>query len=296
MAFRAGARIINAEFVQFHPTTFHQEGAPHFLISEAVRGAGARLVNAAGTPFMQRYEPEWQDLAARDVVARSIQQEMLSRDVPNVYLDLASYLGAEEIRARFPNILYRCAQHGVDITREPIPVVPAAHYSCGGVWVDDVGRSTVSRLYAVGEVSCTGLHGANRLASTSLLEALVWALRSAGHIAGSLADAPQHDADDIPPWHESGVGAPDPALAVQDMSLIQQIMWNYVGLVRSTHRLRRAIHDLRHLETEIEDFYQNARISDDLVGVRNAVRAALIVTLAAWENRRSMGCHYRADP
>jgi len=293
MAFRAGARVINTEFVQFHPTTFHMTGAPHFLISEAVRGAGARLVDARGQPFMQKHDPEWRDLAPRDVVARGIHEEMLATDAPNVFLDLASYLGADEIRRRFPNIHASCLAYGVDVTRDLVPVVPAAHYACGGVWVDDWGRSSIDDLYAVGEVSCTGVHGANRLASTSLLEALVWGARAAEDIAARLPDRPTHDVADIPPWRDSGTATPDPALISQDLRGIQHIMWNYVGLVRTTRRLRRAIHDLRHLETQIEDFYHNARITDGLVGLRNAVRAALLVALAAWENRRSMGAHYR---
>jgi L-aspartate oxidase len=179
MAYRAGARVINAEFIQFHPTTFHKKGAPPFLISEAVRGAGARLVHADGRPFMHQYDRQWQDLAPRDVVARSIRQEMVARDVENVYLDLHSYLPGSEIWERFPTIGARCAEFGVDIATELIRVAPGAHYSCGGVGVDEYGRSTINHLYAVGEVSCTGLHGANRLASTSLLEGLVWGNRAA---------------------------------------------------------------------------------------------------------------------
>jgi len=174
MAYRAGARVINTEYVQFPPTAFYHRNAPCFLITEAVRGAGARLVDERGVPFMERYDPEWKDLAPRDVVARSIHSEIFRRGVPNAYLDLRSYIPAERIRAEFRAWSRAALEYGIDITRDLLPVVPAAHYSCGGVWVDDVGRSTVERLYAVGEVSCTGLHGANRLASTSLLEGLVW--------------------------------------------------------------------------------------------------------------------------
>ena len=293
MAYRAGARVINTEYVQFHPTAFYHRNAPCFLITEAVRGAGARLVDERGRTFMERYDPEWKDLAPRDVVARSIHSELLSRGVSNVYLDLASYIPAEQIRAGFPEMYRSCLAFGIDITRDPVPVVPAAHYACGGVWVDESGQSTVERLYAVGEVSCTGLHGANRLASTSLLEGLVWGHRSAQHIAAVLTEEQGGGFDDIPPWQPTGLEMPDPALIAQDMSSIKHIMWNYVGLVRTTRRLARAIEDLRNLELEIERFYRAAALTDELIGLRNAARVALIVTLAAWENKESRGCHYR---
>jgi L-aspartate oxidase len=293
MAYRAGARVINSEYVQFHPTAFYHRDAPCFLITEAVRGAGARLVDERGEPFMERYDDKWKDLAPRDVVARSIHSEILRRGVSNVYLDLRSYIPAERIRAEFPQMFGSCLEYGFDITRDLVPVVPAAHYSCGGVWVDEHGTSTVDRLYAVGEVSCTGLHGANRLASTSLLEGLVWGYRSARHIAAKLRTPDGARFEDIPPWLSTGHEAPDPALIAQDMSSIKHIMWNYVGLVRTTPRLGRAIQDLRNLEVEIERFYRAAAMTDELIGLRNAVRAALIVTLAAWENHESRGCHYR---
>jgi L-aspartate oxidase len=295
MAHRAGARAINNEFVQFHPTTFYQAGAPPFLISEAVRGAGARLVHADGEPFMQLYEPEWKDLAPRDVVARGIHRQMLLRDVPNVYLDLRSTIPTQKIRDRFPNIDAHCRQYGVDISRDLVPVVPGAHYACGGVWVDEWGRTTIDHLYAVGEVACTGVHGANRLASTSLLEGLVWGSRAAAHISRTLPERPRPDPAGIPPWQDDGSEEPDPALISQDMSSIKHIMWNYVGLARTTHRLQRALNELRHLEIEIERFYRVMRVTDGLVGLRNAAQAAIIVATAAWTNRRSMGCHYREE-
>ena len=187
MAYRAGARVINTEYVQFHPTAFYHPTLPCFLITEAVRGAGARLVDERGVPFMERYDPQWKDLAPRDVVARSIHSEMLRRGVPNVFLDVRSNIPAERIRAEFPEMYRGCLAYGVDITRDLLPVVPAAHYACGGVWVDGNGETTVERLFAVGEVACSGLHGANRLASTSLLEGLVWGHRSALRI-GELLD------------------------------------------------------------------------------------------------------------
>lgn len=293
MAYRAGARVVNSEFVQFHPTTFYQLNAPSFLISEAVRGEGARLVNADGKPFMQKYSPDWKDLAPRDVVSRSIHQEMLAEDVPNVYLDLRSYIPKEKIIESFPSIREQCLLYGVDIAEDLVPVVPAAHYFCGGVWVDEWGRTSVDSLYAVGEVACTGLHGANRLASTSLLEGLVWGVRAANDISGTIKDA--HDPVNyrIPLWEDTGTEIADPALISQDMSVLKSIMWNYVGLIRTTRRLRRAIRELRHLESEIENFYRAVRLTDELIGLRNAVRAGLIVTLAAWENKSSVGCHYR---
>ncbi len=293
MAYRAGARVINCEFIQFHPTTFHYQQAPHFLISEAVRGAGARLVDINGEPFMQKYDPQWKDLAPRDVVARSMHREMMAKDVQNLYLDLRSYIPTDQIPEKFPNIYQSCLTYGIDISRDLVPVVPAAHYSCGGVWTDEWGQTTIAQLYAIGEVACTGVHGANRLASASLLEGLTWGHQAAQHILSTLAGSPALGPADIPPWHATGRDTPDPALISQDMSSIKHIMWNYVGLVRTTPRLARAISELRHLEVEIEHFYRATRLTDELIGLRNAVRSAIIVANAAWENKQSMGCHYR---
>jgi L-aspartate oxidase len=293
MAYRAGARVINMEFVQFHPTTFYHPSAPRSLITEAVRGDGGRLVTAAGEPFMQNYNAEWKDLAPRDVVARSIYHEMLTRDVTNMYLDLRSYIPEARIREHFPTIYQKCLAYGIDITRDLVPVVPGAHYSCGGVWVDEWGLSTIDRLYAIGEVACTGVHGANRLASTSLLEGLVWGKRAAQQIVQQHPDRSAPDPNLIPPWQYIGDEVPDPALIGQDMSMIKNMMWNYVGLVRTTDRLHRALRELRHQETEIERFYRSSKLTDGLIGLRNAARTAVIVTMAAWENKQSMGCHYR---
>ncbi len=295
MAHRAGARVINCEFVQFHPTTFYKQNAESFLISEAVRGEGAKLVDAEGIAFMEKYDSEWQDLAPRDVVARSIHSEMLVHGVKNVYLDAHSNIAKEHILAHFPTIYQNCLANAVDITRELIPVVPAAHYFCGGIWVDAWGCSSVDHLYAVGEVSCTGLHGANRLASSSLLEGLTWGHRAAQHVQDRLAQQSVVNPETIPPWQHTGLEAPDVALIRQDMSSIKHIMWNYVGLVRTHHRLRRALHDLHYLELEIERFYSRAHLTDELIGLRNAVRAAILVTSAAWQNKVSIGCHYRQD-
>jgi L-aspartate oxidase len=295
MAYRAGARVINCEFIQFHPTAFYKNNAPTFLISEAVRGAGARLVDDSGKTFMEKYDPEWKDLAPRDVVARSMHQEMLSRGLPNVYLDVASVLSPEKIRSAFPSIHETLLRYDVDMTKERIPVVPAAHYFCGGVWVDEWGRSTLTNLYAVGEVSCTGVHGANRLASTSLLEGLVWGYRCAQEIKQRIGSVQLVPEASIPSWVETGIEEPDTALIAQDLQAIKHVMWNYVGLVRTERRLLRALRELRHLELEIERFYRVVRITDDLIGLRNAVRSALIVTIAAWENKASVGCHFRTS-
>ncbi|HEY3291865.1 MAG TPA: L-aspartate oxidase [Anaerolineae bacterium] len=304
MAHRAGARIANAEYVQFHPTALAVPGGEGFLISEAVRGEGGVLLTPEGRPFMADYAPEWKDLAPRDVVARAIHHEMETNGYSHVLLDIASHMPADAIRERFPNIYATCLKVGVDITREPIPVVPAAHYFCGGVLVDGWGRTSIENLYAVGEVSCTGLHGANRLASTSLLEGLVWGNRAAQQIEESLIAAerghpdvePLPGRDHVPQWDESGlVTEADPALIQGDMQTIQNIMWHYVGLVRSTDRLARAIRELRHLWNEIEMFYRATKLSDGLIGLRNAVEAALVVAEAAQHNRRSLGCHYREE-
>jgi L-aspartate oxidase len=293
MADRAGARAINCEFIQFHPTTFHYKNAPHFLISESVRGVGARLISNNGEPFMKKYSPDWGDLAARDVVSRSIDEEMMRHGLQYVYLDLHSYIPADDIKDKFPTIYQNCMEWGVDITQEAIPVVPGAHYSCGGVWTDDWGQTIIQHLYAIGEVACTGLHGANRLASSSLLEGLVWGVRSADHIRGYLSECKMPDKDVYPPWQEPGTEKPDPALISQDMISIKNIMWNYVGLLRTTNRLGRALRELRNLEFEIENFYRASQLTDELIRLRNAVRTANLVAQAAWMNKRSIGCHYR---
>ncbi len=293
MAHRAGARAINCEYVQFHPTAFYQEHGPCFLITEALRGAGAKLINQKGEPFMEKYEPEWKDLAPRDIVARCIHQEMLAQNIPNVFLDAASYIPSEDLRLHFPYVYKHCLKAGVDITQEPIPVVPAAHYFCGGVWTDEWGQTTIHQLYAIGEVACTGLHGANRLASTSLLEGLVWGYRSAKHILQELPSLRLYQQNQIPPWEETGTDEPDSALIAQDMSVIKHIMWNYTGLVRTVPRLQRALRELHHLESEVQRFYRAVKLNDAILGLRNAVRVAIIITTAAWENKNSIGCHFR---
>ena len=240
-------------------------------------------------------DPEWKDLAPRDVVARSIRQEMIERDIPNVFLDLRSYIPQEKIKERFPGIAESCERYNVDIATDLVPVVPGAHYSCGGVWVNKWGRSSIRGLYAVGEVACTGVHGANRLASTSLLEGVVWGHRAAKQIEKTLRKNHKLNDYDIPEWRDTGVYEPDPLLIAQDLSTVQNVMWNYVGLVRANYRLQRAMRELRHLETEVERFYRVSKLTDGLIGLRNAVRTAVIVTQSALANKQSMGCHYRED-
>jgi L-aspartate oxidase len=293
MAYRAGARVANVEYVQFHPTAFHMHGSTKFLISETVRGEGAVLLTPNGERFMERYDPEWKELAPRDVVARAIYWEMLAHDYPYVVLDIASYKSAKYLKQRFPNIYAKCLENDIDITKQPIPVLPAAHYFCGGVHVDLWGRTSLPGLYAVGEVTCTGVHGANRLASASLLEGLVWGDRTAQEIRQQVKGKPLSE-DQVPPWDDSGlIYEPDPALIQGDMQTIRNLMWHYVGLVRSEYRLKRAVRELRHLWLEIEDFYRKTRLSDSLIGLRHSVQAALIVADAALRNTTSRGCHYR---
>jgi L-aspartate oxidase len=295
MAYRAGANIINAEYVQFHPTALSSTDATKFLISEAIRGEGGILLTPQGKPFMVKYAPDWKDLAPRDIVARGIYSEMVDHGYPYVLLDIASHRPAEYIRERFPHIYAHCLKQNIDITHTPIPVVPAAHYFCGGVQVDLTGRTSIPNLYAVGEVSCTGVHGANRLASTSLLEGLVWGVQAAEDIRAQSPVALLND-HDIPEWNDSGlIYEPDPNLIQGDMHSVRNLMWHYVGLVRSEYRLNRAIRDLRQQWLDIEEFYRKTRLSDGLIGLRNSVQTALIVAYAAHRNRDSRGCHYRED-
>lgn len=292
MAWRAGARVINLEYVQFHPTAFFHRLAPRFLISESMRGEGGRIVNSRGEPFMKRYH-DLGDLAPRDVVARGIHDQMMESGEECVFLDI-SHKPAGWIRSRFPLIQSLCLEHGVDITTTPIPVVPAAHYSCGGVAVDLHGRTNVVGLRAAGEVSCTGVHGANRLASTSLLEAVTWGYQAAEGVAADRSLNPLPAPGDILPW-ELEDGEVDPTLIKQDWMTIKMTMWNYVGLLRARRRLTRALKILRELQFEVESFYRRAPVSDEIIGLRNGVQTALAVTHAAFRNRVSRGGHYRID-
>jgi L-aspartate oxidase len=291
MAHRAGARVINAEYIQFHPTSLAVPDGDNFLISEAVRGEGGGLYTPDGRRFMLEVAPEWGDLAPRDVVSRAIHREMTTNGYPFVLLDVSN---VEDFSHRFPTISSRCREAGIDPEQEPIPVVPAAHYSCGGIWTDEWARTTIRNLYAVGEVACTGLHGANRLASTSLLEGLVFGDRAGRHITDHPAQ--RVDPRDVPAWQAAPGGSPaDPSLLHRDWRSIQYTMWYYVGLSRDAHRLARALRDLRHLWEDIVDFYRQAELDDALVGLRNGVQTALIVAEAAWHNRSSRGCHFRED-
>ncbi|MEN6393784.1 MAG: FAD-binding protein, partial [Anaerolineaceae bacterium] len=245
---------------------------------------------------MEKYSPEWKDLAPRDIVARAIHFEMVKHGYSHVLLDIATRMPAATIRERFPNIYNTCLKAGIDITQNPIPVIPAAHYFCGGVLVDEWGQTSIENLYAIGEVSCTGLHGANRLASTSLLEGLVWGNRAAQRIE-KLFDEGRFTFDfydnKIPIWDESGlITDVDLSLVRGDMQTIQNIMWHYVGLERNVDRLTRAIRELRHLWNEVETFYRTTKLDDGLIGLRNAVEVASIVAQAALHNRTSRGCHY----
>lgn len=290
MAYRVGARLIDLEYVQFHPTVFYKKNSPRFLITEALRGEGAVLVNSRGQRFMDAIHPRG-SLAPRDVVSRAIHQELATSGEACVWLDLSAMTPAF-IRGHFPGITARCAEVGVDITREPIPVVPAAHFACGGVHADLAGRTNVLHLTAIGETGCTGLHGANRLASTSLLECLTSA-KAAAHTDAAEIKAAQTSfrLPDPRPW-ESPVREADPVLIRQDMQQIQNTMWNYAGVVRSAKRLTRARRILLELREEIQSFYRGCRLTRELVELRNAIQTALLVVHAASLNPRSKGCHY----
>jgi len=294
MANRAGARLINMEYTQFHPTTLYHPAAKNFLISESVRGEGAVILDRNGVAFMQKYHPQ-KDLAPRDVVTRAILTEMLETGEKFVYLDITR-IGKERIKNRFPGIYSKCLEFGIDVTEEPLPVVPAFHFSCGGILTDMYGRTNINRLFAVGEVACTGLHGANRLASTSLLEGIIFGKRIASYIYENrkeyfkILDFPIQD------WIDTGViDTIDPALINQDWNLLKNIMWNYVGAIRTRKRLRRALIDLTNLNEDIENFYRDAKVSRSIVELRNAAQTALIVAKQALANRESIGAHYIAD-
>ena len=292
MALRAGARIGNMEYIQFHPTVFMRGSGDGFLISEAVRGEGARLKTRDGKTFMEKYSKQ-RELAPRDEVTRAIYEEMIVTNSDSVLLDLASYAKPAVIRKRFPTITKTCLEDGIDITRQPIPVVPAAHYCCGGVLADGWGRTSLAGLYAVGEVACTGVHGANRLASTSLLEGLVWGHRAARDIAGRLDESQPFRVAEIHRWYAPKKEEPvDPALVNQDWLTIRSTMWNYAGVIRTPKRLERAKSDLEYLSHRIEKFYQAARLEPGLVGLRHGILVALMITRAALANPVSRGAHF----
>lgn len=293
MARRAGASLMNMEFIQFHPTAFYSENDHRrFLISEALRGEGAKLINDAGERFMLKYHED-AELAPRDIVSRAIWKELIKTKKACVYLDI-THKDPTWIRERFPTIYEYCKNHKIDMTKEPIPVVPAAHYTCGGVKTDMLGRTSIKDLYAVGEVACTGLHGANRLASTSLLEGLTWGYRAACDISQNIDDTKYYDGEKIRNW-VIGEGENDPALIAQDWLTLKQSMWNYAGIIRSKNRLARASAMFLELSNEIQKFYKNAKLSDELVGLRNAVEVSQVVVTASSRNTESIGCFYLED-
>ncbi len=288
MAYRVGARLIDLEYVQFHPTVFFKKGAQPFLITEAMRGEGAVLVDGRGQRFMEGVHP-LASLAPRDVVSRAIKQHLTETADICVYLDLSA-LKPEFIRERFPGIYERCLANQIDITSQPVPVVPAAHFSCGGVHTDLAGRTNVRNLNAIGETACTGLHGANRLASTSLLECLVSAKATAAADELELRATEPHQPTPRP-WASPSKQA-DPLLIRQDLQQIQQTMWNYAGIIRSRRRLARARRILLELREDIQQFYRDCRPSRELIELRNAVQTALLVVHAAALNPVSKGCHF----
>ncbi|MBI1859734.1 MAG: FAD-binding protein [Deltaproteobacteria bacterium] len=292
---RAGCRLANLEYVQFHPTTFFHPTARRFLISEALRGEGAILLNQRGERFLYRYLPGFDvpELAPRDKVAWAIHQEILRSEAPCVYLDI-SHKPAEWAQERFPFVYRNCLAHHVDITREPIPVIPSAHYHCGGIWTDLNGRTSLNNLWAVGEVACTGLHGANRLASTSLLEGLVWGTQAGEMIAGAVQNDRHLIRPEIEPWHAEKSQV-DPAFLKQDWFLLKSTMWNYAGLIKTNARLERAEGILSELYRGIDQFYQRAALSDDLIGLRHATTTALLILEACKKNPRSLGCYLREE-
>ena len=295
MAKRAGAEIINAEFVQFHPTTlFLPYSNERFLISESVRGEGAEIVNKDGIPIMKNYHPLG-SLAPRDIVSRAIFDYLTKTKEQCVFLDLTKVKKKYNLKERFPQIYKKCAEKNIDIEKEPIPVIPAAHYFCGGIKAKLNGETGIKKLYAIGECACTGLHGANRLASTSLLEGLVMADQCAKTILKKSEKLSLKRIKQIPEWIEPEGSIADPVLIEGDIENIRNLMWNYAGIIRSQKRLKRLSTDLLFLYNTVENFYRENKLSKRLIELRNMILVARTVATQAFRNKKSQGCHYITD-